>query len=223
MFEIVPGAQLDSAPRLSLSGMSLTIGPYAGPEEHEKHVLRTVGSGNWYFSEYDELRFDPVTGVLQSLQLHIPERNATSYSSPVTPGVPGSLRLTSLSDFDHEPAALRCMDSTRLACLYTMDAIADRVTVAPGVDLLLTDGELAGWLVAEPERFIAEGGPSAEVRALLAEFFTLVAEPGIERMEAEDPAMLRALEELSGRVGTASPQRAALHDRLADLADFFYG
>ncbi|MFD1051644.1 hypothetical protein ACFQ1S_41880, partial [Kibdelosporangium lantanae] len=41
-------------------------------EEHEKHFLATVGSGNWYFSDDDEFRFDPVTGVLRSFRLHVP-------------------------------------------------------------------------------------------------------------------------------------------------------
>jgi hypothetical protein len=216
VFEIVPGSGLDLTPRLVMGNLSLSLGSYSDPEAHEKHYLQTVGSGNWYFSEDDELRFDPVTGMLQSLRLHIPERNATKRGIPDLPAEPGSIRLVDLKPFTLEPTALRWFsdDGTELTCLYTVDKPGRRIRVAPDFDLFFTGDELSGWSVSHLG--------DADFALLVRDYFTLVTEPAIERMEVEDPGVLRALQALADRVGTGTEARADLHDRLTYMVDFFY-
>ncbi|TCO64525.1 hypothetical protein [Actinocrispum wychmicini] len=215
MFEIVPGYGLDVSPKLVLGNLCVCVGTYADPEAHEKHFLQTVGSGNWYFSEDDEFRFDPVTGVLRSVRLHIPERNATHHVPPDLPAEPGSIRLTRLVPFSMEPAALRWFADGRLTCLYTVDTPDRRVRVAPDFDLFFSAGELSGWSLART------GEP--EFAGLLADYFALVTESTIERLEHEDQGVLRELQELAERVGTSDDARTDLHGRISYMVDFFSG
>lgn len=214
MFEIVAGRGLDDPPKLVMGNLSVCVGSQPDPEAHEKHFLRTVGSGNRYFSEDDEFRFDPVTGMLSSLRLHIPERNATSHVPPDLPAEPGSIRLTDLRPFGMEPTALRSFADGRLTCLYTVDTPDRRVRVASDFDLFFSAGELSGWSLA-----LADSG----FTGLLADYFALVTDSTIARLEREDPAVMRDLQALAERVGTSDDARADLHDRISYMIDLFSG
>jgi hypothetical protein len=68
-------------PGLSPAGRSVQAEPYRSVEEHEKHILKTVGSGNWYVSEFDEFRFSRETLELASFLLHVPERTVAASSA----------------------------------------------------------------------------------------------------------------------------------------------
>ncbi|GAB3914099.1 hypothetical protein GCM10029964_124810 [Kibdelosporangium lantanae] len=210
MFEIVDGPGLAEAPSLLLGNMSVACGSASDPEEHEKHFLATVGSGNWYFSDDDEFRFDPVTGVLRSFRLHVPERNATSYVLPDLPVESGSIRLVELRAFGLESSVLRWFstDGQQVAGLYTVDEPDRRVRVAPDFDLLFAGGELVGWVLVR-----------TGFSALLGDYFSLVTEATIDRLEQEDPSAVAAVEALAARAG----RHPDLQDRLRGMVDFFTG
>jgi hypothetical protein len=109
--------------------------------------------------------------------------------------------------------------------MYTVDTPDRRIKLAEDFDLYFAGDEPAGWRIANPERHLepAPGPADPALATLLCSYFALIAEPGIERMEEEDPGMRRAIEELAARVEPTSPQRRAVHDRLIGLIDFFYG
>jgi hypothetical protein len=210
VFEIVTAPGLAEAPTLVLGNMSVTCGSPADPDEHEKHFLATVGSGNRYFSDDDEFRFDPVTGVLRGFRLHVPERNSSSYVPPDLPVETGSVRLTELRPFSLESSVLRWFsaDGGQVAGLYTVDEPERRIRVAPDFDLLFAGDELVGWMLLR-----------TGFSTLLGDYFALVTEATIDRMEQEDPVALAAVEALAQRAGT----HPDLQDRLRGMVDFFSG
>jgi hypothetical protein len=218
-------------------GLSIDIGSYTGPEEHESHILETVGSGNWYPSEYDEFRFDRDTGMLRSLRLHIPEQNVSpDHPWLDVPATEGSIRLTEIAAFDLEPPATRWvhLDGSQLGCLYTSDSAqnATRLRIAPSFDLLISSTRVHGWLLSDPERFMVKGWEfpqshitDSDLARLLRAYFNLVAYPGIELIENQDPTMLKLLRDLAEEISVgkgAVERREALRARVEDVIDFFY-
>jgi hypothetical protein len=195
---------------LVLGNLSVMCGSFSDPEEHEKHFLTTVGSGNSYFSEDDEWRFDPVSGVLRSLRLRVPERNTSSYVPPDLPVETGTVRLGDLRPFSMEPAVLRWFsaDGAQLAGLYTVDTPDRRIRVAAEFDLLFAGDELVGWVLWR-----------TGFGALLSDYFTLVTEAAIERLEKEDPGTIAAVEALARRAG----RHPDLQDRLRYMVEIFTG
>jgi hypothetical protein len=83
-----------------------------------------------------------------------------------------------------------------------------------------------------PERFLVSGWefpvtepPDPGLAVLLKEYFDLVADPDIERIEDQDQDMLKALRDLAQRISThdgAAERRDALLARVNDIIDFFY-
>lgn len=230
--EVIDGEPLPFPPRLAILGLTLTIGPYTSPQEHESHVLATVGSGNWHPSEYDEFRFDKATGELKSLRLHIPEKNGGTAAG--TEARPGTIRLAEPAPFSAEPSVVRHATTKELTCLYTTGPLPDvtRLQVAPNFDLLVADGRLHGWTLFSPERFLVSGWefpvsdpPDPDLAILLKDYFDLVADPDIERIEDQDQDMLKALRDLAQRITADNgvpKRRAALLARVNDIIDFFY-
>ncbi|MBP2321699.1 hypothetical protein JOF56_002084 [Kibdelosporangium banguiense] len=232
--EVVEGDPLPLTPRLAILGLTLDVGPYTSPEEHERHVLATIGSGNWHPSEYDEFRFDRATGLLSSLRLHIPERNAQTDSWRAAPVLQGTIGLKDLVSFTMNPCVTRHATLTELTCLYSADPLPEitRVRVAPNVDLLVSGDRLHGWTLREPERFLVSGREFPQtgaadpgLAALLKDYFDLVADPAIERIEDQDPDMLKALRDLADRIRSRNgvpERREALLAKVNDIIDFFY-
>lgn len=232
--EVIDGEPLSFPPRLAILGLTLTIGPYTSPQEHESHVLATVGSGNWHPSEYDEFRFDRTTGELGSLRLHIPEKNAEPATWAEIQPRQGTIRLPEPSSFTVEPSVTRHAGTDELTCLYAAGPVPviTRLRLAPNFDLLVADGRLYGWTLSAPERFLVSGWefpgsgpPDPGLAALLKDYFDLVADPDVERIEDQDPEMLNALRDLAQRISTHNGvpgRRDALLARVNDIIDFFY-
>lgn len=212
------------------------VSPCEDGDAHERHVLATVGSGNWYQSEDDELRFSASDRVLASVWLHIPEVNA-DLAEPLArwkslPSSPGTVGLTGPVPFTQTPAATRMFspDGT-LVCGYTSSAAQIRVEVVAGFSVVLGDGDLVGWFVEDAERFVVESWeypastvPDPEFQARLAEFFELVAEPNIESLEDGEPDVIARLEGLRDSIDLdrgIQPRRTALRETVAEMVDFF--
>lgn len=239
--EVVPNAHLQWTPRLLLSGLSLMIGSYASGEEHEKHFLETQGSGNWYKSEYDELRFNRSDGHLESLMFHIPEVNVQdehdiSNWTSLPPNI-GSLRLLVSTDFELKPTGERwySRNGKWLICLRHTSRFPDerlRLKVADNFDLLFADNRFFGWLLADPERFLVDSWEYPQVEpgddelaALLVEYFDIVAEPYVERMQDQDTNVFEMLKTMNQRISEdhgAIRRRSALRRSVEELIEFFF-
>ena len=204
--ELVPGDPLAWPPRLDVPGLSVLAGPYRDGAEHEKHVLATTGSGNWYQSEGDELRFDPDTGELASFWLHIPETNLADGDRlapflDLTPE-PGTVHLAEPRRFDLPPVDRRWCPPSGELLAGVHDSVRGgeprRVRVAPDFDLLIEGGTLAGWLLAGPARYGTRGwappgdNPPA-LAPVLADVFATVAYPNTELMQDQDTGVRDAL------------------------------
>jgi hypothetical protein len=241
--EAVPGAALPLAPRLGLRSLSLLVGPYRSGDEHEAHVLATIGSGSWHSPDCEEFRFDPHDRVLRSVWLHLPETKLGADDFPDgwghTPPTPGLLRLGSPPPFGPERPTRRWVAPSG-ALLASVDADAlvatndrRRLRIAPDLDLLFARRRYCGWLLTQPARYLIDeweevslDEPSVGLAAQLRTYLELVAEPNIARMEAGDPALLAALRDLAGRLtreARPTRQHGVLQRSIVEIIDQFYG
>lgn len=166
---LVLGLSLRCAPAILLAGLVVAVGPYSDREWHEEHVLQTVGSVDWFSHEViDEARFSPDDGLLLSLGLHVPERQVPESGcagewAHVEPswGIP---RLDRIGDFRLTAATTRCLvaDGSELICLRDGDSAGhpgaggrERWRVASDLDLLFESGHLAGWILGNPDCYLA--------------------------------------------------------------------
>ncbi|GAA6615993.1 hypothetical protein [Scytonema sp. NUACC26] len=238
------GEKLSSNPRWSLRGNSLIIGQYDSGETHEKHFLQTIGSGNWYWSEFEEFRFGKTNNLLQSVWFHIPEVNLDSEQAIATwqsqPPVEGLLRLVSPEQLKPEMGDFRFFEhSGRFFACVTEAALKDskhrlRFRIARDFDLLFADQQFCGWLLSTPIDYLVYFWEApcpilqAEDNSLafwVREYLNLVAEPYIDLMEEADPKFREQLEELYNLIDLnygAVNQRKILHDAIADVIEKFY-
>lgn len=240
--EVVHGGRLSWTPRLVLAGLGLQVGPYTSGEEHERHYLGTQGSGDWHEPPYDELLFNRDNGNLESLWFHIPEaasggERGIAQWTALTP-VDGCLHLLGGAPFELSPAVERSIagDGSVLlglrACAPQEVIDPVRLRVAASVDLLISGGRLAGWLVTEPERFLTaswafpQPDPSdPELGHLIADYLALLADPRMDGIADEDPEvreLLTSLDQRIDRTSGATARREILHEALADLVEFYY-
>ena len=241
--EVIQGVQLKQKPRWGLRDLSLMVGPYGSGEAHEQHFLASIGSGNWYRPEFDEMLFGRESFVLESIWFHIPGENYASdefiASWKKEQPIQGLPRLKTSQSFQLEPTEFRLMDSgcMFLSCITRKALEAHnvrlRLRIAKDFDLLFSDGRLCGWLLFDPAHYLVRGWeepyatePNDKDRGLLYEYQNLVVQPNIEKMEDEDSSMLQKLKELQSRIKSDSDitnQRAVLKESVDDIIDSFYG
>lgn len=233
-----PAPRLAVTPRLVIGSRSLLVSPCEDADAHERHVLATVGSGNWFQSEHDELRFSPSKRELESVWLHIPEVNA-DLSAPLAhwkdlPCSSGTLRLTGPDSFDKVPTTTRMFgpDGT-LVCAYAHGPAGarTRLELAEGFSVVLGDGALLGWFIEHAERFVVESWEfpgsmveDPEFQARLGEFFEVVAEPNLAALEDGHPDVIASLTVLRDGIDLGRgvrERRAALRRTVAEMLDFF--
>ena len=240
--EVVYGIHLQSKPRWGLRELSLITGPYYSGDEHEQHFLRTIGSGSWYRSEFDELRFGKEDMILQSIWFHVPEKSLSSDElinewRDLEP-IDGLLRLKSSQSFQLDPTEFRLMepDGTLFMCV-TQRAISEkdnrlRLRLADDLDLLFANQCLCGWLLSNPSQYLVSSWeapcinkPDSKFAALLYEYLTLVVEPNVDRMEKGDTNILCALADLQMRIGQvqgSKDHRIVLHESIDGIIKQFY-
>lgn len=242
-FEARAGEPVAWVPRLDVSALGVLAGPYRDGTEHEKHALAAIGSGDWYRPAYDELLFDAESRMLASLWSHLPEERLEEPSRlsawTELDAEPSSLRLAGPSRFELPPAGRRwCPESGELLVWTYPDLPAHpaeprRIRIAPNLDLLVSEGTLRGYLLADPARFLTSGWapPGREtaepgVAALLAEVFDTVAGSAVELMEDEDEGMrarLRALDDRIAEQAGDTDGGRILREHIARLIETFYG
>lgn len=239
--DVRPGGPLPWTPRLDVSGLSVMVGPYRDGAEHEKHVLDTIGSGNWYQAAYDEMRFDKTSSLLSSLWSHIPEQpfdqpTRLSAWTRLTPE-PGAVQLAEPTRFELPPTEQRwCSASGDLLAWLYPDLPAEpvdpkRIRIAEALDLLTAGDRLYGYLLAEPARFLTAGWAAADRNAdpqiseLLAAVFETITYSNAELMQDQDASMLEQLQELRQRITSTAgdtEKGRILRDHIEDLIDNFY-
>ncbi len=222
---IIDGVCLPFSPRWGLRELSLIIGEYQSGDEHEQHFLQTVGSGNWYRSEYDEFRFRQDNHQLESIWFHLPEVNIEPDKQDIislwqfeTP-IKGLLSLLSLQGFNPEPMDFRFLEQNGnfLACISEMALTTTknknrlRLRIAKDFDLLFIEQKLCGWLLSHPINYLVMSWdePSSvtideQFVSIVHEYLNLIAEPNIEKIEDEDPEILESLLALHKRISIST-------------------
>jgi hypothetical protein len=241
--EMVPGVTIGVSPRLSLDELAMVVGPYDSAGEHERHMLRTQGSGNDL--EPDEFRFNRETGTLESLWLSVPEDNiedpnVVSGWLGLVPAA-GVLRRTDRRPFTAVATTVRwcAEDGGVLVCLAgpRLEWMEERLRlrVAEDVDLLFNGDLLAGWVLTNPERHLtslwgqwpSRQPPDRELGVMLRQCLDLIDTPHMAALfEEEEPEGRRLLTELRERIVLdrgAADRRRALSEWLGFLDENWYG
>jgi hypothetical protein len=231
-------------PRWEIRDCSLLVGSYNSGEEHEHHVVtETVGSGNWYKSEFDEFRFDKSDLLLKSIWLQVPEKNIDLENSirswiEKDPQI-SSLRLMGSEYFAPEPTDLRWLDpqGQLLVCIYE-HALSDfknrnRIRIATDVDLMFGDNQLCGWILSNPLHYVIKGWDQpcpmvedSDLPAIACKYFQLISEDFIEQIEDEDPEILKSLLELNQEaknINSLGYQREIFCECIESIIEQFYG
>ncbi|AXI88246.1 hypothetical protein SAM9427_22395 [Streptomyces sp. ETH9427] len=237
-----PGGGILSTPRFVISGSLVIVGPYAGAEEHERHLLVTEGAGNWQDSGEDEFRFDANDGRLVSLLLQVPDGASTADASgdgwAMTSVEASRLQLAQAEGM----SVPRCV-STRvtapggmLLCTTEAGSTAEadgrrRLRVAPDVDLLFSGSVYAGWMLYNPSAYLSAGWdvttpsrPDPELAERLAEYLTLGDGRLLEALEDGDSAIVDALRALTARIPADRGNergRRILRDCIDEFLDFW--
>jgi len=237
---VIEGKHLEAQPRWAVHGGDLMLGPYHSKSEWYNHVWKdTIGSTGW---DSSEIRFGLDDSMLQSVGFHLPPNNLTSAPLPLLHSakhaVPGTLRLLNPTPFTAAALHARWIqpDGSALACVTERALTAEHglwLRIAQDFDLLFVDNMLSGCLLSNPTRYLVSSWedphPSeldSDLAAMLVEYVTLTAEPYIERMEDEDPDVLRTLSGLYLWLGSTTSnveQRRILRESVEDIVERFYG
>lgn len=241
---IVSGRQIRWMPKWDLGDHSIMVAPYENGDAHERHFLQTVGSGNWYRSEFDEFRFGKNDLALKSVWFRVPERNLP-WSASIDKWknselIVGSLCLSSVEPFQIEPTEFRWMEpeGTMLICLTTegLEAAGNRLRlrIADNIELLFVKGRRCGWILSNPVRHLvfAWQNPrfteplSKELPKLVHKYLELVSEDNIDEMENGDVRVLTQLHQLHSsvkRIADGSLQNSVVLKSIEDIVMHFYG
>jgi hypothetical protein len=197
------GNPLRFTPRFDLSGPQVIVAGYTNPEGRERQRASTFGSMQWLWSENDEFRFDQHTRELSSVTFFLPREAAPAPACHRVPDgprtLPGGLRADAAQDFAlPQTTIFYCApDGAELRCFRDSGALdralEARIGIAPDVDLLVQEGEVAGWSLADPARYLTDGFadpeatlPSPATRLRLAECLDLVSSPLVEEVMDQD-------------------------------------
>lgn len=240
--EVVPGGPIPALARWQLRSLYIDLGPYQSMAERERLAARVVGSADWLWSGADDLCFDRSTLLLTSARFRVPEVNLEPPASlaawQAAPVQPGGLRLLAGQSFTLEPVDLRWLDEQGSVLIGATSAALSgsanklRLRIGPDLDLLFADGQLCGWLLEHPARHLVEAWeapvPDSQdvgLPALVCEYLMLIAEPHIDALDEQDPALLATLTHLHTRVGRGGGPgsgRQVLRVALEDIVETFY-
>jgi hypothetical protein len=228
-------------PRFLIESNVVALGAYLNRVEHERVVLQTVGSVDWFSAvEVDEFRFDRDSGLLQSVALRVPEHRAIPNELAVSwvdvEDLHATPRLVDIENFQMAPAAYRVFDRGALVCLREgFDAGSrdlGRIVIAPGLSLLFVAGEYVGWLLegaalaledsdeASPEMVSDE-----ELSEGLGEYLEVVSFPNLDLIFEGDAPTRERLEGISSRLRLATGahrRRAILIAQIDKLISDWY-
>ncbi|GGW23462.1 hypothetical protein CP966_27540 [Streptomyces galilaeus] len=220
-------------------GASVNLAPYTDTAERVRFLADTFGSQDWLWDAPDIIRFAKAGRELVGAQFHWPEESASAEEVarlPITPAVrAGGLRADEVRDFRHERCAVLCRAprDTLLTCLRDFDVLDEpldaRIGIAPDVALLVQHGNVVGWSLTDPARYLTTAytdpdphPPSPSTRRLLTECLDLITTPGVDDLVDGEPAALARLQatDKALREQREDRQRAdALLDLIATYVD----
>ncbi|WP_354597567.1 hypothetical protein R1Y80_19485 [Streptomyces sp. JL1001] len=242
---VVTDTPLASTPRLALDIPQLIVGEFTDRAGFERLLPSTFGSREWLGSETDDLLFDDTSRELVAAGLCLPPASAPAEAGigllPAGPrAVRGGLRAQEKRDVAlARTTVLHCYPEAReLVCLRDPGVVGvgapldARIGIAPGLALLVRAGEVVGWSLTDPARYLTTGyadadtAPPAPATGLrLAECLALITRPLIDEVMDQEPSAWhrlrttgRALREQGDR-GEDPVRAAALHQLVARLIE----
>ncbi|MFF4599832.1 hypothetical protein [Amycolatopsis sp. NPDC001319] len=212
---IEAGIQLDARPRFLIDSSVVAVGPYLSSQDHEQHVLHTVGSVDWFSTvPVDEFRFDRVSGALQSVALYVPEEvfplDALAPKVEQVHQVAGTPALVAVENFRSSSSRWRQYGSDDVL-LCMRDTINDnsmnilQVNIAAGLSLLFAGKRYFGWRLENAASTLAdsdEAGPPAGVaaslrlRRCLIDYFDITSYPNVDLLFERDVRIRERLESI---------------------------
>ncbi len=241
--EVVPGYHLRTRPEWIFDLNSILIS-HETPLDQEQYIGHTIGSTDWFWNGFDELRFNLHNFLLDSVRFNGPEVTIDTDDWlnlwQAAPQIIGNLRLVTLQEFGLERFDVRWLHPKaslfaflrNIALEETQDRF--RLCIAQDVDLLFSGQRFCGCLLHYPVRYltdaegtqVADGEEDQELVAALHEYISLmVVEPTVDRMLEKDSGTLRAIQDLVNRLpedrGSASG-RKIVRKALEDVVDTFY-
>jgi hypothetical protein len=232
------GKTLPWAPRFSLTDRTVLVAAYTSAAEYDHHFSITTGSGDTLYDKTESIRFDPATRLLASVRMHVPERPEPPPSALLTllekepvselpilpPGEAFSIEV---------PRALFVDSRGRyIAAMRTEPTLGQRrVQIAQDFEIIVNVGELEGWLLNCPSRYLSYGwgvGHSdadgwQDLAPLLARFLKLIDDAFVLRLEDNEPMALQALHQLLESTNRTRdcPQRHAFTQAIESIIDTF--
>lgn len=226
---MMPNIQLDShwiefecdsliteRPRFLIESNVVALGPYLDQAEHERAVLQTVGSVDWFSTvEVDEFRFCSNSGLLQSVALRVPEYRAIPGAPAVSwadiEDLRATPRLIDIENFQIAPTAYRVFDRGALLCLrgdFNVGSMnLGRVYIAPTLSLLIVAGKYVGWCLEDAALALEDSDESSsniecddELSCELGKYLEVVSFPNLNLIFDSDAPMRERLEEISSRL-----------------------
>ncbi|USQ83974.1 hypothetical protein NFX46_09300 [Streptomyces phaeoluteigriseus] len=193
------------------TGDSVDLARYADVSGRERFVADTFGSQHWLWDPPDVFRFAPDSRKLVGAELQLPYVSAaheTSARLPVMPAVHRcGLLADEVRDFRHERCSVLCRApaDAELICLRDLDVLDEpvdaRIGIAPDVTLLVQHGNVVGWSLTDPARYLTThftapdpSPPVPATRHLLTECLDLVTTPVADDLVDGEPAALARLQ-----------------------------
>jgi hypothetical protein len=235
---ILYGDSLEARPEFFLDGLAVVVGPYSDQALRERQLMQTVGSTDWLaFDSVDDVRFDPASGVLSAVALRTAPREIQSKGSVRIPAAEtGLIQLAEPQDFRLESASVRwkAPGCSALICLYgdTDSRIPSgrQIRIAEGLDLIVEEDRLAGWILHGPYRYLSvagvTSGPAIEDRELeqaLDWYLSIASHPTVDQLLDGDETLWRKLDDIAQLVSPGvgdSLRRSILSQQIEYLMEW---
>lgn len=204
---------ITESPRFIIGGGVVVLGPYSDREWHERFVLETPGSVDWFSTaEVDEFRFDVKSGLLRGVALRVPERigfvgNYVKDFDSIEE-LRATPKLVDAANFHVSPTTCHVFEQGALICLREVADTGFKdpvwVDIAPALSLLIVGGDYMGWRLKEPasvledsDRQSPRGEIDGELNRGLEEYLELTSFPYLDRIFEGDLRVRGRLEKIS--------------------------
>jgi hypothetical protein len=228
-------------PRFLIESNVVALGPYLNRAEHERVVLQTVGSVDWFSTvEVDEFRFNRESGLLQGVALRVPEHRPRPGELAISWADVEDLRATpkliDIENFQVAPTLHRVYDRGTLLCLregFGADSRdLGRVGIAPELSLLFVAGDYVGWRLENVASALEDSDEASletegdeELSRELDEYLEVTSFPDLDLLFEGDVVARERLEGISRRLGSAvgaHRHRAILIAQIGKLISDWY-
>ncbi|MGW5459331.1 hypothetical protein [Streptomyces sp. NPDC003996] len=232
------GNPLAHTPRFDITTPAVTVAEYTDMTGRERLLGKTFGSTQWLWAATDDVYFDRESRELVGISFFVPSLFASAQAGNPPAGPPphsSGLRADVAEPFElPQTAAFHCdPEATELRCVRDpglLDVMPDaRVGIARDLALLVRDGQMIGWSLSDPARYLTSGldqpdpaPPCPATRLRLAECLALVSEPLVDEVMDQEPDAWRRLRETERALREQSDDRRrrdALHEVVSRLIE----